>query len=170
MRLHGHSASSFNNLCPACRLFLSAEPPPLLERPLPISLLQNSIKLTNEPPEGLKVFWICNTLHAKLASQQAGYNQHHSPLLRQANLRRAYGQFSEELMEGCAKQAEFRAIMFALSYFHAALLERKKFGVGNLPGATSGALACSCPVPAPFQWHLAGLNPPAALRQASAGT
>jgi len=39
---------------------------------------------------------------------------------RQANLRRAYGQFNEELMEGCAKQAEFRAIIFALSYFHAA--------------------------------------------------
>lgn len=38
-----------------CRLFLSAEAPPTLERPLPISLLQNSIKLTNEPPEGLKV-------------------------------------------------------------------------------------------------------------------
>jgi dynein heavy chain len=37
------------------RLFLSAEPPPILERGLPISLLQNSIKLTNEPPEGLKV-------------------------------------------------------------------------------------------------------------------
>ena len=62
-----------------------------------------------------------------------------SARMRQANLRRAYGQFNEELMEGCAKQAEFRAIIFALSYFHAALLERKKFGVGNLPGATSGA-------------------------------
>jgi hypothetical protein len=35
-------------------------------------------------------------------------------------------------------QAEFRTIIFALCYFHAALLERKKFGVGNLPGATSG--------------------------------
>ena len=63
----------------ACRLFLSAEPPPQLERPLPISLLQASIKLTNEPPEGLK-----------------------------ANLRRAYSNFSEEMLEGCAKQAEFR--------------------------------------------------------------
>lgn len=35
-------------------------------------------------------------------------------------------------------QAEFRSIIFALCYFHAALLERKKFGVGNLPAATSG--------------------------------
>lgn len=31
-----------------------------------------------------------------------------------------------------------RTIIFALCYFHAAMLERKKFGVGNLPGATSG--------------------------------
>lgn len=58
-----------------CRLFLSAEPPPALERGLPISLLQNSIKLTNEPPEGLR-----------------------------PNLRRAYNQFNEEIMESCAKQ------------------------------------------------------------------
>uniref|UniRef100_A0A061SKG9 Flagellar outer dynein arm heavy chain beta n=1 Tax=Tetraselmis sp. GSL018 TaxID=582737 RepID=A0A061SKG9_9CHLO len=94
---------------PEFRLFLSAEPPPGLERPLPISLLQASIKLTNEPPEGLK-----------------------------PNLIRAYSQFNEEIMEGCAKQAEFRSIIFALCYFHSALLERKKFGVGNLPGATSG--------------------------------
>jgi hypothetical protein len=63
----------------APRLFLSAEPPPALERPLPISLLQASIKLTNEPPEGLK-----------------------------ANLKRAYANFSEEMLESCAKQTEFR--------------------------------------------------------------
>ncbi len=58
----------------------------------------------------------------------------------QPNLKRAYGQWSEELLDSCAKQAEFRGITFALAYFHAALLERKKFGVGNLPGATSGAV------------------------------
>lgn len=129
---------------------------------MPINLLQNSIKLTNEPPEGLR-----------------------------PNLIRAFNTFNEEMLESCAKQvcvclvqhvlawavgsqpahaatqvclqvaillcdaasapcgwckcastipvqAEFRSIIFALCYFHAALLERKKFGVGNLPGATSG--------------------------------
>ena len=91
------------------RLFLSAEPPPALERGLPISILQASIKLTNEPPEGLR-----------------------------ANLLRAFNQFTEEMLEGCSKNTEFRCIIFALCYFHAALLERKKFGVGNMPGATSG--------------------------------
>eukprot|EP00227_Mantoniella_beaufortii_P011774 CAMPEP_0197579874 /NCGR_PEP_ID=MMETSP1326-20131121/3768_1 /TAXON_ID=1155430 /ORGANISM="Genus nov. species nov., Strain RCC2288" /LENGTH=4505 /DNA_ID=CAMNT_0043143449 /DNA_START=243 /DNA_END=13760 /DNA_ORIENTATION=+ len=91
------------------RLFLSAEPPPSLERGLAISLLQNSIKLTNEPPEGMK-----------------------------QNLARAYGNFTEEMFEACAKQGEFKSIVFALCYFHAAILERKKFGVGNLPNAASG--------------------------------
>lgn len=67
-----------------CRLFLSAEPPPALERGLPISLLQNSIKLTNEPPEGLR-----------------------------PNLRRAYSQFNEEMLESCSKQ------VWAASYSHA---------------------------------------------------
>ena len=91
------------------RLFLSAEPPPILERGLPISLLQNSIKLTNEPTMGLK-----------------------------ENILRAYSNFKEEYLENCAKPGEFRSIIFSLCYFHSALLERKKFGVGNLPGARSG--------------------------------
>lgn len=145
---------------PDFRLFLSAEPPPALEPALPVALLQNSIKLTNEPPEGLA-----------------------------ANLRRAYSQFSEEMLDSCeeraapppdhhlqasrptcpapaprrpalhrpapplttqpapparsprstgAKQSEYRAIAFALAFFHSTLQERKKLGVGNLPGARSG--------------------------------
>jgi dynein heavy chain len=61
------------------RLFLSAEPPPALERGIAISVLQNSIKLTNEPPEGMK-----------------------------QNLARAYGNFTEEMFDACAKQGEFK--------------------------------------------------------------
>lgn len=57
---------------PDFRLFLSAEPPPSLEPPLPVALLQNSVKLTNEPPEGLR-----------------------------ANLTRAYSQFNEEMLDSC---------------------------------------------------------------------
>ena len=91
------------------RLFISAEPPPALERMLPISVLQASIKLTNEPPEGLK-----------------------------ANLIRAWSQYNDEVIENCSKQAELRSILFALCYFHAVILERKKFGVGNMPASTSG--------------------------------
>lgn len=56
----------------------------------------------------------------------------------QANLIRSWNNFNEEILEGCAKQGEFRTIVFGLCYFHACLLERKKFGVGNLPGSTSG--------------------------------
>ena len=41
-------------------------------------------------------------------------------------------------MDSCVKQTEFRSILFALCYFHSTLIERKKFGVGNLPHATSG--------------------------------
>lgn len=48
----------------------------------------------------------------------------------QANLRRAYSNFNEEILESCAKQAEYRSIVFALCYFHAALLERKKVRTG----------------------------------------
>lgn len=66
-----------------CRLFLSAEAPPALERPLPVSILQASILLTNEPPEGLK-----------------------------ANLLRAYGNFNEDIVEGCAKTIEYRQALF----------------------------------------------------------
>ena len=55
-------------------LFLSAEPPPALERPLPQALLQACVKATNEPPEGLR-----------------------------ANVLRAYSNFSDDFFEACSK-------------------------------------------------------------------
>jgi hypothetical protein len=62
------------------RLFLSAEPPPGLEQGLPISLLKNSIKLTNEPPQGIL-----------------------------QNLKRAFVNFTDEIVDSCAKQVGVRA-------------------------------------------------------------
>ncbi|KAL4513647.1 hypothetical protein Ndes2526A_g04979 [Nannochloris sp. 'desiccata'] len=94
---------------PDFQLFLSAEPPPSLERPLPPSLLQSCVKLTNEPPQG-----IC------------------------ANLARAWAMFDDDILDSCVRPTEYRAIVFALCFFHAVLQERKKFGVGNSPGTRSG--------------------------------
>ncbi len=94
---------------PAFQLFLSAEPPPALERPLPPSLLQACLKLANEPPRGLR-----------------------------ANLARAWALFDDDALEGCSRPGELRTIVFALCFFHAAALERRAYGVGNAAGARSG--------------------------------
>ena len=66
---------------------------------VPVPILQKSIKLTNEPPSGLK-----------------------------ANLKRAYLNFNETIWENSSKQSEFKAIIFALCFFHSVACERRKFG------------------------------------------
>ena len=85
---------------PDFRVFLSAEPAgdPAYHI-IPISILQASIKITNEPPTGML-----------------------------ANIHRALDNFSQETLERSSKDAEFKAILFALCYFHAVVLERRKFG------------------------------------------
>jgi dynein heavy chain len=80
---------------PDFRVFLSAEP----SQKIPLGILQRSIKLTNEPPSGLR-----------------------------PNLFKAFSQFDESVWEGSAKQTEFKGILFSLSYFHSVIVERKKFG------------------------------------------
>lgn len=75
------------------RVFLTAEPSPAI----PIGILNRSIKLTQEPPQGLK-----------------------------ANLKRALCLFPpEQVNDMDSKQ---RSILFGLCYFHAVMVERKKFG------------------------------------------
>merc|ERR1740133_686225 len=80
---------------PEFRVFLSALP----QKCVPVPILQKSIKLTNEPPSGLK-----------------------------ANLLRAYLAFDASVWENSSKQAEFKAIVFALCFFHSVVCERRKFG------------------------------------------
>ena len=85
---------------PDFRLFLSAEPSAdRINGTIPISLLQSCIKLTNEPPEGLS-----------------------------ENLRVAYAPFENDFFENCSKGGELRSIVFSLCFFHAVIVQRKKFG------------------------------------------
>ncbi|KAL3316100.1 Dynein heavy chain 9, axonemal [Cichlidogyrus casuarinus] len=85
---------------PNYRLFVSAEPSGTPESHIiPQGILENAIKITNEPPTGMF-----------------------------ANLHKALNNFNQDTMEMCSKENEFKTILFALCYFHAVVCERRKFG------------------------------------------
>eukprot|EP00842_Homolaphlyctis_polyrhiza_P003901 jgi/Hompol1/4511/HPOL_003669-RA len=80
---------------PEFRLWLSSSPHPNF----PISILQCSLKMTTEPPKGLK-----------------------------ANLTRLFTTMvTDDTFNRCAKQDVYRRLLFSLCFFHSLLLERKKF-------------------------------------------
>ncbi|XP_043921477.1 dynein axonemal heavy chain 11 [Protopterus annectens] len=82
------------------RVFISAEPAPSPdEHIIPQGILENSIKITSEPPSGM-----------------------------QANLHSALYNFDQDTLEMCAREHEFKSILFSLCYFHACVAERRKFG------------------------------------------
>ena len=79
------------------RLWLTSMPCPAF----PVGILQNGVKVTNEPPKGLR-----------------------------ANLVQSYRSFDDKLMEGLAgrKADELRRFYFGLSMFHAVVQERRQYG------------------------------------------
>ncbi|XP_010292517.1 PREDICTED: dynein heavy chain 17, axonemal-like, partial [Phaethon lepturus] len=82
------------------RVFMSAEPALSPEAHIiPQGLLENAIKITNEPPTGMY-----------------------------ANLHKALDLFTQDTLEMCSKEIEFKCVLFALCYFHAVVAERRKFG------------------------------------------
>ncbi|KAG5894356.1 hypothetical protein JTB14_031917 [Gonioctena quinquepunctata] len=76
------------------RLWLSSSPHP----EFPISILQAGIKMTTEPPKGLR-----------------------------ANLKRLYQLITEEQFTLCEHPEKYKKLLFSLCFFHSILLERKKF-------------------------------------------
>ncbi|XP_053308775.1 dynein axonemal heavy chain 9 [Spea bombifrons] len=95
-KLEHHSEGSHPNF----RVFISAEPAGSPDgHIIPQGILENSIKITNEPPTGMH-----------------------------ANLHKALDNFNQDTLEMCARETEFKSILFALCYFHAVVAERRKFG------------------------------------------
>ncbi|XP_076314647.1 dynein beta chain, ciliary-like [Tachypleus tridentatus] len=88
------------NSHPDFRVFMSAEPASTPEAHIiPQGILESSIKITNEPPTGMF-----------------------------ANLHKALNNFSQDTLEMCTKEVEFKTTLFSLCYFHAVVAERRKFG------------------------------------------
>jgi dynein heavy chain, axonemal len=77
------------------RLWLTSMPC----KEFPSSVLQSSVKMTNEPPKGLK-----------------------------ANLRNAYYKLNNDMLNITRKPYEYKKLLFGLSFFHAVVQERRLFG------------------------------------------
>eukprot|EP00771_Trimastix_marina_P003253 gnl/Trimastix_PCT/4478.p1 GENE.gnl/Trimastix_PCT/4478~~gnl/Trimastix_PCT/4478.p1 ORF type:complete len:2540 (-),score=952.78 gnl/Trimastix_PCT/4478:132-6824(-) len=77
------------------RLWLTSMP----SASFPVMILQNGIKMTNEPPKGL-----------------------------QSNLQRTYDGFNNAFLQQTTKPSIWRKFLFSLSFFHAVIQERRKFG------------------------------------------
>ena len=65
----------------------------------PVAVLQSAVKMTNEPPKGLK-----------------------------ANLRNAYYKLNNDLLNVTHKPEVYKKLLFGLSFFHAVVQERRIFG------------------------------------------
>lgn len=77
------------------RLWLTSMPAAFF----PVSILQSGVKLTNEPPKGIK-----------------------------ANLKGTYSNIKDEDFTNSGKPQELQKLTFCLAFFHAIILERRKFG------------------------------------------
>lgn len=77
------------------RLWLTSMP----SESFPTSVLQNGVKITKEPPKGLR-----------------------------ANLKNTFAKLDNEKLKKTNKPQEFQKLLFGLAFYHAIVIERKKYG------------------------------------------
>jgi len=77
------------------RLWLTSMPSPQF----PVSILQNGVKVTTEPPQGLK-----------------------------ATLNQLFSQYGQKVLKECPRENEFKSLFYSLCFFHAVVLGRRKYG------------------------------------------
>lgn len=76
------------------RLWLTTEP----TDKFPLGILQRSLKVVTEPPNGLKL-----------------------------NMRSSYSKITEDILDECP-HVTFRPLVYVLAFFHAVVQERRKYG------------------------------------------
>lgn len=89
---------------PDFRIWLTSMP----SASFPVAVLQTSVKMTMEPPTGLR-----------------------------SNLLRSYANLDNRELNDSTKPKEYKALLFAFAFFHAIVQDRRKFGaIGwNIPYA-----------------------------------
>jgi len=80
---------------PEFRLWLTSLPSPFF----PVSILENGVKMVNEPPAGFK-----------------------------ANMNRVYSTMDEDKLDRSEKPEQWKRVLYSLSMFHAIGMERRKYG------------------------------------------